>query len=235
MTPSPAARVEAASSARRRATVGPIGTAGVEPTESKPSAPVSAVRPLAAVDRDFDAFCRREHGGLTGLAYVLTGSWTAAEDLAQDALFAAFRQWDSLQSYDNPGAWVRRVVANRAISWRRRISSEARALVRLGGRRSPGPEHDEISEHDAELWALVRSLPPRQAQVFALTYVEDFALDQVAAILEISPGTAKTHLKRARAAIVSRRGGSTSATSPAVDTGGAAHRAHREHHDEDDQ
>ena len=54
---------------------------------------------------------------------------------------------------------------------------------------------------DQELWALVRSLPPRQAQVFALTCLEDLPLPVVAEILSISAVTAKTHLQRARATL----------------------------------
>jgi RNA polymerase sigma-70 factor (ECF subfamily) len=140
---------------------------------------------------------------VAGLAFVLTGSWTAAEDLTQDAFFAAFRRWDQLRGYDKPGAWVRRAVANRAVSWRRRIGSEARALTRLGGRAAPGVDHATIPSHDRDVWALVRRLPPRQAQVFALTYVEDLPIDRVAAILHIGEETARTHLRRARAALVS--------------------------------
>jgi len=169
------------------------------------SAPDVVATVRADRDTDFDDFCRREYAAVAGLAYVLTGDWTAAEDLSQDAFFAAFRRWDALQSYDNRGAWVRRVVANRAVSWRRRIGSEARALTRLGSRRAPGPEHAPLTDDDAEVWAMVQRLPTRQAQVFALTYVEDLSLDQVAQVLGISAGTAKTHLTRARAAFANRR------------------------------
>jgi len=36
------------------------------------------------------------------------------------------------------------------------------------------------------VWAAVRRLPPRQAQVFALTYVEDLPIARVAEILGIT-------------------------------------------------
>jgi len=169
--------------------------------DSAPRAP-APVEMTDVVARDFDRFCADEYAAVAGLAYVLTGSWATAEDLTQDAFFAAFRKWEQLQRYDKPGAWVRRVVANRAVSWRRRLTSEAVALTRLGGRRQRDTDDLEIPGDDAEVWALVRRLPPRQAQVFALTYVEDLSLEQVGAILAISEGTAKTHLKRARAALV---------------------------------
>ena len=156
---------------------------------------------VAADAGDFDRFCRDEYRAVVGLAFVLTGRWAVAEDLAQDAFLDAFRRWDELSSYDRPAAWVRRVVVNRSVSRRRRVMSEARALARLGTRRTPAAT---IPEHDTEVWALVRALPPRQAQVFALTYVEDLALDQVAAVLGITKGTAKTHLQRARAALADK-------------------------------
>lgn len=188
-----------------------IATEGVGVSEGAPvdargpvapersGSPVSAVPSTPAVE--FDRFCREEFAAVTGLAFVLTGSWTAAEDLAQEAFFAAFRRWDELRDYDKPGAWVRRVVANRAVSWRRRIHTEARALARLGTRNRADAAVTEIPERHAEVWAAVRRLPPRQAQVFALTYVEDLPVARVAAILDISADTAKTHLRRARAAL----------------------------------
>ncbi len=152
----------------------------------------------AAAGRTFDSFCREHYAAVTGLAYVLSGSRSAAEDLTQDAFFAAFRQWGRLSAYDNPGAWVRRVVANKAVSRRRRLQSESRALLRIGSRR---PQVAELEPRDFEFWAVVRDLPPRQAQVFALTCLEDLPLAAVGEILAISDLTAKTHLQRARAAL----------------------------------
>jgi RNA polymerase sigma-70 factor (ECF subfamily) len=176
----------------------------VDGEAAEPVVPSDARPAPAPADLDFDAFCRRQYASVASLAYVLTGSWTAAEDLTQDAFFAAFRGWEQVHRYERPEAWVRRVVANRAVSWWRRIGSEARALTRLQGRRAAGPEHAEIPERDAELWAIVRGLPARQAQVFALT-VDDLPLDEIADVLGISPATAKTHLKRARRSVADLR------------------------------
>jgi RNA polymerase sigma-70 factor (ECF subfamily) len=166
---------------------------GVEPV-ADPDQHASALVPT-----DFDHFCAREHAAVVGLAYALCGDWGGAEDLAQDAFFAAYRRWSHLCGYDNPGAWVRRVVANRAVSRRRRLVSEAKALARVSGRTRLVVEPPSI---DGDMWTAVRALPARQAQVFALTYVDDLSLDQVAEVLDIAPGTAKTHLQRARAALV---------------------------------
>lgn len=59
------------------------------------------------------------------LAYALSGSPAAAEDLPQEAFVAALRRWDDVRHYDDPGVWVRRVVANRSVSAVRRRVVEA--------------------------------------------------------------------------------------------------------------
>ena len=149
----------------------------------------------AVVSETFESFYRREIRSLVGLAYVLSGSRGAADDLAQDALLAAYRHWDRVSRYENPGGWVRRVVANRSVSVARRRLSESRALMRFGGQRVVLAE---LSPESEELWSAVRGLPRRQAQVIALHYWNGLGTAEIAAELELSEGTVKTHLQRAR-------------------------------------
>lgn len=61
----------------------------------------------------FDAFYRSEFPRMVNIAYALSGSRLAAEDLAQDAMIAAHRQWNRVGALDKPGAWTRRVVINK--------------------------------------------------------------------------------------------------------------------------
>jgi RNA polymerase sigma-70 factor (ECF subfamily) len=49
-----------------------------------------------------------------------------------------------------------------------------------------------------ELWAAVRKLPARQAQVTALAYGEDRSIADIASMLGIAEGTVKAVLHRAR-------------------------------------
>lgn len=88
------------------------------------------------VDRlTFDELYQRDFRALVALAYGLSGSRAAAEELAQEAFLAAHRRWDRIGGYDDPSAWLRRVVVNRSVSAVRRRMAERRALARLGGRR----------------------------------------------------------------------------------------------------
>jgi RNA polymerase sigma-70 factor (ECF subfamily) len=153
---------------------------------------------VLGVVSDFDAFFAAQYRPVLGLAFVLSGSAVAAEDLTQDAFVAAYRRWGEVSALERPEAWVRRVVANRAVSRWRRVASEARALARLRAAREPVLALDA---RDEATWAAVRALPRRQAQVIALVYLEDRALDDVSTILDVSVETVRTHLKRARRAL----------------------------------
>ncbi|HEX3298960.1 MAG TPA: SigE family RNA polymerase sigma factor [Actinomycetota bacterium] len=140
----------------------------------------------------FEDFYRKEYRAVVGLAYALSGSRWAAEDLAQDAFLAAHDRWDRISGYDQPGAWVRRVVANRSVSAIRRRNTEAKTMARMAfGER---PALAEIPNDAAEFWDAVRSLPRRQAQVVALHYLEDRPIAEIAEILGIAAGTVKKHL-----------------------------------------
>lgn len=153
---------------------------------------------MGAAMSSLEEVYRREYPALMILAYGLSGSRAAAEELVQDAFLAAHRQWSRIGSYDDLGAWLRRVVVNRSVSAVRRRVAETRALTRLGGRRElPGV----LPEPDEELWRAVRGLPRRQAQAVALHYFDDRSIAQTAAILDCAEGTVKAHLHAARQAL----------------------------------
>lgn len=169
---------------------------GVEavPTELTEAHPGSA----------FEEFFRSEYRRVVGLALVLCGRAAIAEDLAQDAFVSAYRHWDRVGGYDDPGAWVRRVVVNLATSALRRRSREVRALTRLASRREP--EQAALVGDDDEFWRAVRALPRRQAQCVALRYLDDRSTEEVAVILGIAVPTVRVHLHAARTALASRFG-----------------------------
>ena len=150
----------------------------------------------------FEDFYRREYIPVVGLAYALSGSRSGAEDLAQEAFLAAHRNWGRIAGYEQPGAWVRRVVANLSVSAYRRRAAEAKALARAAfGERTELPD---LGATDPEFWAAVRALPRRQAQVVALFYLDDLPIAEVGDILGMTSGTEKRHLYNGRQALARR-------------------------------
>ena len=147
---------------------------------------------------DFERFYASQIRQVIGLAYVLSGSRSGAEDLAQDAFLAAYRNWDRIGMYEDPGAWVRKVVSNGSVSFFRSRKARTKALLRLTGRESVVPE---LSADAMETWSAVRRLPTQQAQTVALRYYDRSSVPEIAEILGCSVNTVKTHLRRAKKAL----------------------------------
>jgi RNA polymerase sigma-70 factor (ECF subfamily) len=159
---------------------------------------------VTAEASDFDALFEAQYRSVVGLAFVLCGDMGRAEDLTQEAFAAAHRSWLTVGRYDDPGAWVRRVVANKAISLRRRRSAESRALTRYGSRRVLTESASDID--DDAVWSAVRALPRRQAQVVALTFLDQLDAAEVGRVLHCGEATVKTHLRRAKETLAQRLG-----------------------------
>ncbi len=142
----------------------------------------------------FDQWYRDEYRPVLTIALALTGDVGTAEDITQEAFAAASATWNELLGHPNPSAWIRRVVANKAASWVRRLQNHRRIQQLLRNDRTP-----EVPLPHPEVWAAVRRLPRRQAQVVALHYLEDRPVTDIAELLDLSPGSVKTHLSRGRA------------------------------------
>lgn len=174
-------------------------------SEGGGAVPLTVVRsqPTAA----FDELYRAEWSGLVALGWSLTGRWSVAEELVQDAFADAYRSWDRVGGLDRPGAWLRRAVVNRSASHHRHRSVEDRGLARLDAREGAGAGSDPTGDGAAErigdpaFWAAVRALPERQAACVALHYLEDRSVAEIAEVLDCRAATVKVHLHRGRTAL----------------------------------
>lgn len=150
---------------------------------------------------NFDTFYQEHYSSLVQLAFVLSGSRYGAEDIAQDAMVAAWKNWRELEK---PLAWTRRVVANLAVSTIRRRIAEGRAMVHLTiGRGEPIAE---LPEPDTDFWAAVRTLPTRQRQMVTLYYLADCSVAEIAVTLGCAEGTVRATLHKGRMGLARRLG-----------------------------
>ncbi len=149
---------------------------------------------------DFDRFYRQELPAMVALAAAITGSTVAAEDLAQEALLRAYDRWDQVGRYDRPGAWVRRVTINLALTSRKRAGAELKAKLRLGRRQPVVEPHPPRFD---DVWSAVAKLSGRQRAAVALHYLEDRPVSDIAEILDCSESTARVHLHRGRSTLAS--------------------------------
>ncbi len=152
---------------------------------------------------DFARLVETESRGLIAAVTAIVGDQHRAEEIVQDAFERCYRRWRRVSRLDRPGAWVRRVAINEAISSTRRRTSERKATVRLEALAAiPPPEADPLRAlEDEAVWAAVRALPREQAVVIALRYGADLGIDEIAETVGSTAAAVKSLLHRARAAL----------------------------------
>ena len=154
---------------------------------------------LVARDGDRDALrqlYQRHHRPLLNHAYRLCGRRSDAEDIVQSAWGEIMTRLDQLQNPAAFRAWAYRLVTGKAGRLMRREMAERRRDAQL-----PEPDAplspDKAAEH-GELRAAIAALPTAQRATVSLFYLDGLSLGEIAAVLQIPVGTAKTRLMHAR-------------------------------------
>src|SRR5579863_4149857 len=144
---------------------------------------------------DFADFYRDAKDDCLRTVVISTGDPDLAQDLVAEAFARACASWRKVARHPNPRAWVVRTALNVRIDrWRTRRRETPLAGPADAGRHDPDPA-------DPAIIAAVRRLPERQRQVVACRLLLDLDTETTAETLAISPGTVKSHLSRALAAL----------------------------------
>jgi len=146
----------------------------------------------------FAQFVEARERALQRTAWLLTGDWGLAEDLVQTALARAWPRWERIRRRDEPEVYVRRVMVNTWMTWRRRKWRGERATEAMPDSPAPGDIASEVAVRMAIRSALA-SLTNRQRAVFVLRVFDDLSEAQVAQVLDCAVGTVKSTMAQALA------------------------------------
>lgn len=147
----------------------------------------------------FDEFTGDRLPALLRYAAVLTGDRGLAEDVVQEVLLRAHQRWGHIGVLDTPEHYVRRMITNEYLSWRRRWAR----IVPHADLPEPVSAPDHAGGH-AERDALVgelAKLPRRQRAVLVLRYYAGLSDAQIAVELGCSAGTVRGYASRALASL----------------------------------
>lgn len=139
-------------------------------------------------------FIREQFPVLVGLLGLYCGDRTVAEELAQEALERACRDWSRVRQKDSPEAWTRRVAINLANSYFRRRAAERRATSRLQSGVVAPSDSDQAGA--LAMRQAVVALPPRQRTVVILHYYLDMPFSEIADLMRIPLSTSKSLASR---------------------------------------
>jgi RNA polymerase sigma-70 factor (sigma-E family) len=148
-------------------------------------------------DDGFDDLYRSEFPAIARTARMIVGDPESGRDIAQDAFVRLFAHWGRVSTYDQPGAWVRRVAINAAINAAARGRRRRRAADAYF-RQLPQAHTDSSGCLDESLLQALGDLSPRQRAVIALYYLDDRSIPDVAGLIGATEATVKSHLHRAR-------------------------------------
>lgn len=134
-----------------------------------------------------------------GYLWRMVGDEQAAHDLTQDTFVRAWQQFQKISEYDRPIAWLFRVAAHLALNYRRdsavRVRTQRQMEARI--RETANNEFDAVGTRDVVLKTL-RRMPVRERTALVLHVIYGMTHAEIAEILGISPGAAKTILWRGR-------------------------------------
>jgi RNA polymerase sigma factor (sigma-70 family) len=68
----------------------------------------------------FTEYVAAHQRGLLRFATAMTTDEAQAEDVVQDVLTRAYQRWDAIAALEHPHAYIRRMIVNAYLSWRRR-------------------------------------------------------------------------------------------------------------------
>jgi len=134
------------------------------------------------------------------VGYRIVNNSEEAEDVLQDAFISAFNNLERYRGDSTFGAWLKRIVINKAINYLNKKKPE----------RMPDDERWDVREEEVvdelegfpftveKVRAAIEALPDGYRSVLSLYLVEGYDHGEIAEILGITESTSKSQFNRAK-------------------------------------
>ncbi len=161
-------------------------------------------RPLESPPEALETLFREHHGAVYRAAYRITGNAMDAEDVLQTVFTRLLRREEQPDLSESAGSYLHRAAVNAALDlMRRRARSRSVDLDEVGdqlvdsGQVGPDRAHGN-RELSRRLRRAMSALSPRQAEIFALRYLEGIGNVEISRMLGSSQTAIAVLLHRAR-------------------------------------
>ena len=147
----------------------------------------------------FEGLYRSHVGRVYALCLRLAADARLAEELTQEAFVLAWNRLAEFRGESAFSSWIHRIAVNTALL---HFRSDRRRLARIGSTEEinepvhAGGEEQHLAAIDLE--RAIGLLPAQARAVFVLHEIEGYQHDEIAAMMDIAPGTSKAQLHRAR-------------------------------------
>jgi len=169
-------------------------------------------------DRAFDDILRRYYEPIFRRAFSLLRNHEDAEEVAQDTFLRARRGLDKFRGDAAFSTWLYRIATNLAHNkhwywWRRRrhagVSLDAMVspetdltLADVLPDGAPNPGQEMVTQELVErVESAMEKISPAHREILTLRIVRDLSYEEIAALQDLSLGTVKSRIARAREAL----------------------------------
>jgi RNA polymerase sigma-70 factor (ECF subfamily) len=164
-------------------------------------------RPAVRERVSFELLVRRNQGMIVRLALAMLRDRDAANDVAQETFFRAFRHYESFRSEAAFSTWTYRIAVNLCLDAMRRAGGRVVQPLDNGEGEAPpalrdpepGPEGEAIVRDLARhADAALEDLTVNHRTILLLREVEGLSYAEIAKVLRIPRGTVMSRLHHAR-------------------------------------
>ncbi|MEO3774488.1 SigE family RNA polymerase sigma factor [Micromonospora sp. B9E7] len=150
----------------------------------------------------YEEFADTRLAPLLRYAVMLSGDPHQAQDLVQETMVRVQLNWRRVSRADSPERYVRRMLTNQYVDWRR--GSWVRRVLLRGESDASVPaltDHTQSAVDRDQIWSWLSRLPRRQRAALVLRYYEDLPDAEIADILGCAVGTVRSSISRALATL----------------------------------
>jgi RNA polymerase sigma-70 factor, ECF subfamily len=150
----------------------------------------------------FEEFVRKNEDRIYNLCRYMLRDASDAQDAAQDTFLKAYKGLKDFRPDASLSTWLYRIAVNTCLDHRKKFRHDP-----LNGEEvpvdlpspDPSPEGSYHAKKNAEvLRAALRKLPEKLRSAIVLREIEGLSYEEIASVLDISMGTVKSRIARAR-------------------------------------
>jgi RNA polymerase sigma-70 factor (ECF subfamily) len=122
-------------------------------------------------------------------------------DFLQEGFITVFRKLEKYQATGSLEGWIRRIIVNAALQAirKKKTFQEHYDLIRIEQEELHAEEEHDFSVNPQQVISWVNELPKKAGLILKLYAIEGYTHNEIAEILNVSVGTSKSQLNRARA------------------------------------
>lgn len=147
-----------------------------------------------------EALYRRFSVPMFRLCLRYAANRSEAEDMMQEGFLRVFTDLKHYRSEGSLEGWIRRVIVRAALRWlqQRRAFEMSDLPEDLYFIEPNGSEPYPLADESKQVVQLLQQLPPGYRTVLNLFAIEGYSHEEIAELLQISAGTSRSQLSKAR-------------------------------------